>query len=166
MGITNTFWQNGNVGILLCPSPNKKLWGVLVDADALPAIIDAGFWRVANFYPRGFRLYAYATTHGAHRATYLHRFLTNPEPGLVVDHINHRSTDNRRSNLRCVTERINQLNRPLSSCGKSGLRGVQQYRDRGKWLAKVDGKQLGVFTDPNAAASAVQEYLRNLKVAA
>lgn len=166
----NASFVNNSIAVLVCPSPNGKLWSVLVDADLLPEILNAGFWRVTNFYPTkkgGFRLYAYTSQlKPVKRMVYLHRFVANPAPGFVVDHINHRSTDNRRSNLRSVTEHINQLNRQLASCGASGLRGVRQYRERDKWVAKVGDKQLGVFTDKEQAARVVQAYLRSLGVAA
>lgn len=44
------------------------------------------------------------------RGVSLHRFLTNPPNGLEVDHINHDTLDNRRSNLRVVTHAENMRN--------------------------------------------------------
>lgn len=35
---------------------------------------------------------------------YLHRLIANPADGLVVDHVNHNGLDNRRENLRVVTQ--------------------------------------------------------------
>lgn len=42
---------------------------------------------------------------------YLHRFLMDSPEGLIVDHINHQTLDNRRENLRVVTHSENMKNR-------------------------------------------------------
>lgn len=42
---------------------------------------------------------------------YLHRFIMKPSENLVVDHINGNGLDNRRVNLRVVTQRENMKNR-------------------------------------------------------
>jgi len=52
----------------------------------------------------------------------LGRFLLNPTPDMVVDHINGDTLDNRRENLRIATKSENQRNRRIS--GKTGVRGV------------------------------------------
>jgi hypothetical protein len=41
----------------------------------------------------------------------LHTLIMKPPKGFVVDHINHNPLDNRRSNLRIVTQHQNTLNR-------------------------------------------------------
>lgn len=41
---------------------------------------------------------------------YLHIFLMKPKKGLVVDHINRNPLDNRRCNLRVVTQKVNTYN--------------------------------------------------------
>jgi len=41
----------------------------------------------------------------------MHRFIMKPKKGMVVDHINRNPLDNRRENLRVVTEKVNANNR-------------------------------------------------------
>jgi hypothetical protein len=53
----------------------------------------------------------------------LHRVITNAPKGLVVDHINHDTLDNRRSNLRVCTYSQNLCNRGAEK-GKAGFKGV------------------------------------------
>lgn len=79
------------------------------------------------------------------RGMRLHRLLTNATTGTVVDHINHNTMDNRKSNLRVLpNNRANLLNRKINSNNKSGLRGVRWVKRDNKWRAEitVDGKSL------------------------
>ena len=52
--------------------------------------------------------YAKAIINGVH--TGLHRYILNPPDGLVVDHINRNGLDNRKCNLRIVTQSENCVN--------------------------------------------------------
>ena len=80
----------------------------------------------------------------------LTRWLLNPDDNLVVDHINHNTLDNRRENLRILTNQQNAQNRKgCNSQNKtSGLRGVIRTKN-GKWRAylKLNWKvvHLGTF---------------------
>lgn len=48
----------------------------------------------------------------SNRTVRMHRFVLQPIPdGLVVDHINHDTLDNRKSNLRLVTVQLNNINK-------------------------------------------------------
>src|ERR1051325_6561101 len=49
----------------------------------------------------------------------MHRQIMNPPKGYVVDHINGDSLDNRRVNLRIVTQRENTLNQKKHREGKT-----------------------------------------------
>ena len=79
--------------------------------------------------------------------------------GLVVDHINHDSLDNRKENLRICTIAQNNMNRPgpQKNC-KSGVRGVIWEKRWKRWQAtiRVNRKQiyLGIFKELEAAKSA------------
>lgn len=92
---------------------------------------------------------------------YMHRVLVRPEDGLVVDHINDRGTDNRRSNLRVCTIQQN-----VTRQRKGRWRGTCFDKKRGKWVVhiKVNGKQqhLGRFDKRTDAARAYNAAARKL----
>ncbi len=64
----------------------------------------------------------------------LHREIMNAPKGLLVDHINSDTLDNRRANLRLATHSQNSCNRRIKSKGSSRFRGVQFRKNRG-WVA-------------------------------
>lgn len=72
----------------------------------------------------------------------LHRFLMAPPKGMQVDHINRNKLDNRRCNLRIVTNQQNHFNRPLNKNNHSGCTGVSFHKASKKWCCQIsrDGK--------------------------
>ena len=59
---------------------------------------------------------------------YLHRYLLDAPKGLTVDHKNHDTLDNRRSNLKLCTNQENNVNRDGAYKGsKTGIRGVSTH---------------------------------------
>jgi hypothetical protein len=76
----------------------------------------------------------------------MHRLLTRAPDGLVVDHINHDPLDNRRANLRVVTQQHNTQNRKGANRNNHiGVRGVGTWKSsdgRLRYQARVyvDGK--------------------------
>lgn len=69
---------------------------------------------------------------------YLHRWLVDAAPGLVVDHINGNALDNRRENLRVVSPAENQRNRGGAQKNSiSGIRGISWEKDGNKWEARI-----------------------------
>lgn len=67
----------------------------------------------------------------------LHRLILNPPEGLVVDHINHNKLDNRRANLRVVTNQMNQFNLVEGKNNKSGKVGVHFNKQSQKWCSQI-----------------------------
>lgn len=72
----------------------------------------------------------------------LHRFLMQPPKGMQVDHINRNKLDNRKCNLRIVTNQQNHFNRPINKNNKSGCTGVSYNKVCKKWCCQIsrDGK--------------------------
>lgn len=96
----------------------------------------------------------------------LHRWLIGCPEGLEVDHINHNTLDNRKSNLRICTTFENQMNKTNNSSGCVGVRWHSQGK---KWNARIviNGKEksLGMFKTfddaVNARRKAEKEVMNN-----
>ena len=104
-------------------------------------------------------VYARSWTGGA-----MHRRIMKASKGLVVDHINHDTLDNRKANLRICTNTQNtqwQANRP----GKTGYRGVHINKTRFQARIRNDGKSIhiGYFATALEAARAYDTAALDLR---
>lgn len=81
-------------------------------------------------------------------------------PDGEIDHINHKTTDNRIANLRVVSRAENLKNRTLQKNNTSGINGINWDNKSGKWRARVcnGGKSfhVGFFIDIQEAELAVK----------
>lgn len=66
----------------------------------------------------------------------MHRLIINAPKGMVVDHINHITNDNRKENLRICTYGENAMN-SKETRASSGIRGVYWYAREEKWSAEI-----------------------------
>jgi len=57
--------------------------------------------------------------------------------GIIIDHINRNKLDNRKSNLRFVTNQQNSFNSSKNDNNKSGIIGVRFDKHRNKWSAEL-----------------------------
>lgn len=67
----------------------------------------------------------------------LHRYLIICQPDKQVDHINSCRIDNRKSNLRIVSNQENQFNRKEGINNKSGHRGVIFHKSLNRWQSFI-----------------------------
>jgi hypothetical protein len=91
----------------------------------------------------------------------MHREIVLAPKGKVVDHINHDTLDNRKSNLRICTHSENMRNRKIQKNNISGFRGVSfSNRNRfKKWMVHIRigekyPKYMGSFITKEDAALA------------
>ena len=89
----------------------------------------------------------------------MHREIMNAPDGLLVDHQNGKTLDNRRSNLRLATHSQNMCNKPKTSTkSTSRFRGVYLDKRKGRWVAKIQINRkciwLGHFNNEIEAARA------------
>jgi hypothetical protein len=77
------------------------------------------------------------------KTTKIHRYLTDAKDGLVVDHINGNTLDNRMCNLRLVTQQENCNNIGQRSSTKSGMTGVWEQVSEMRWnVHSLIGKEI------------------------
>ncbi|MFK0299981.1 HNH endonuclease signature motif containing protein [Brevundimonas sp. NPDC090276] len=84
----------------------------------------------------------------------MHRQLMHPAQGLVVDHKNGNPLDNRKDNLRVVTQRENSRNRGPSKTNRLGHLGVAYDHRFGLFAAYIEREILGHFATLEEAVEA------------
>lgn len=104
--------------------------------------------------------YAYRTerVNGKDKPIAMQRQIMNCPIGMIVDHINHNTLDNRKDNLRVVTNQQNSCNRRGWKNSRSGYKGVTWYSHNRGWRSQItiNGKVIviGYFFNPLEAALA------------
>ena len=115
---------------------NEKFY---FDKDDFP-LIQKYYWHLHNGY-------VHANTNRSYIS--MHRLVMNVPEELVIDHINHDCSDNRKANLRICTSHQNVCNKIIAKNNKSGKTGV--CKEGEKWHSYIfyNGKtiHLGRFNN-------------------
>jgi hypothetical protein len=83
----------------------------------------------------------------------MHRFIFDFPKGLHIDHANHCTLDNRRSNIRLATPSQNQFNRGRRCDNSSGYKGVSEEQGRFRAAIKINRKKIHLGSFPTAKAA-------------
>lgn len=142
--------------IINSPKNGKQI--VLLDNEDYQYLINNNIKLYAKYHPKIKACYAYISS-GKYRGQCLHRLLMDFPKGLVVDHINHNSLDNRRCNLRIVTDIENKQNRKDNS---SGILGVDKHKDKWRSQLQVKGKKYIKYYDTKEEAINGRKLLEKL----
>lgn len=127
---------------------------ILIDVEDLD-LLKTYSWYISS---RG-----YACTRINNKLVYMHRLLMNPQ-NLQVDHINRNKLDNRKTNLRVVTNQQNHFNMGINKNNKSGYTGIYFNKECQKWCVqmKINGKYVfsKLFVDLELAIEARKKLER------
>lgn len=143
------------INILLTDGHHAK---IDVDDHSLISNYKWHAWR----HPKSGYVYArrriYDSLSKTERIVYMHRELLAATSGQLVDHKNHDTLDNTRSNIRIASSAQNSQNSRLRRCNTSGFKGVQWLSANRKWRAFISNNgstlHLGLFKDRVEAAKA------------
>jgi hypothetical protein len=116
-------------------------------------LVAAFNWKYSN---KGYAAKNYQED-GKYKTLLMHRLIMSPKDGVFIDHIDGNPLNNKRSNLREVTNRQNCLNQKITKRNTSGYKGVCWSKFNKKWAATVrDSNQkqvhLGYFDNKHDAA--------------
>ena len=117
----------------------------IVDADDYERLSEHKWYAAKT---KGGRFYAARNVvrSAGRRMVLMHREIMNPPPGMVCDHKNHNTLDNRKSNLRICTPAQNAYNQLPKANGTSRYKGVHWRKDHQKWQASIfhDGRRIHI----------------------
>ena len=126
-------------------------------------------WQIQKHGRTYYALTAIRNENGNHSTMRMHRLLLQDKlkenDKLVVDHINGNGLDNRRCNLRAVTQSTNMRNTRTFCTNTSGVSGVKYDPTHNRWVATIykDGKQyckyykVATYGDTQAKEMAVKQ---------
>lgn len=101
------------------------------------------------------------------KSTSIHRLIMSPIPdGMVIDHISRQTLDNRRCNLRVVTQQENSKNKGFYKNNKSGYKYVHFHNAHKRWVVeiKINGKAkyIGSSKDLQKAIQIRDKFLKEV----
>ena len=89
---------------------------------------------------------------------FMHREINGTPIGMITDHINGNSLDNRKENLRSATHAQNMANRKKAKSNRSGFKGVYFDPSKNSFVAEINSgnkrTRLGKFSTAEEAYSA------------
>lgn len=159
----NRFEIRGDTTAIYLPRKDGSELETLIDTEDLDRIKKhQNVWYA--LYARTTRSF-YVRSYSEGKKIALHRVIMKcDDKQLVIDHINHDTLDNRKANLRMVSQAINMQNMKTEApYNKStGLRGVSLHKQTGKYQAGaiINGKHyyLGIHSTIAGAEDARQSF--------
>lgn len=128
-------------------------------------------WFAAKTHTGYYYAHTQVRSNDRYRILKMHRLLMDAPPGCPVDHLNHNTLDNQRSNLRVCTAAANSHNRRKHKQSTSQFMGVSWQKPKGNrhggWVASISVGNipiyLGFFQDEVEAAIAYDRAVERFR---
>ena len=152
-GITQNEYEFSNDGYVIgyTSNTNKQF---IFDADDYEKVSKYHWYEESNGYIR-------SSGKKKENRILLHRLIMGFPEDIGIDHINHNTFDNRKSNLRIATTSQNAMNSIKRSNNTSGVTGVVWIKNRNNWKAEIKANDetiyLGIYDKFEDAVKARKE---------
>lgn len=115
-------------------------------------------WRLGTF---GYAITGLPARGTQRNASHVVLGIDSRKTDLVVDHINGNTLDNRKCNLRLITQQQNLLNRRQSKSFNAPAKGICFDKTRNKWCSEIrfGGTRVHFKRQKNLDAAAFQRYV-------
>lgn len=133
--------------IILYDNDNVEIKRAKVDLDDVDKVIKHKWYYLHNSdFGNGYACAAYCR-----KSLLLHKFITNTDDTIVIDHKNCDKLDCRKKNLRYADKSKNSQNREPPKTNTSGFTGVTWNKNRNRWYARleINGEKVSLGSDKN-----------------
>lgn len=140
----NKYIEHNDYVEVLLPRRKGGVIVTLIDYDSLEEMLNTDVKWYAAYDPKVKNYYVIGELNG--KQIKMHRFITKCPKGLVVDHINRNTLDNRKENLMNVSIAENARNTKLYRNNKSGVKGVRYRENQNRFIAtlKINRTQIHI----------------------
>lgn len=160
MNIKNKIiYKDENTIIFNIKSKKFGNFEIIIDAEDFNKIKEY-YWYVGK-KPNAFYVITNINKNNKRTTLKLHRLIMDFPENMDIDHINHNTFDNRKTNLRICKHNKNTKNHKININNTSGFKGVTWFKYTKKWSVGIfsDGNRvhIGYFDDKIKAAMAYNE---------
>jgi hypothetical protein len=98
-----------------------------------------------SWYPKRSEWGTYCNGYVNKKVVVLHRFIMKAQVGQYIDHIDKDTLNNKRDNLRFVTNQQNGFNRKVGKNNTSSIMGICWVESRNKWNVRIKLNYKNIF---------------------
>lgn len=147
----------GDTTIILVSSKIYGNYGILIDTEDYEKVENYR-WHIDK-HSNGFYAKTNVLERGVYKRKYMHKIIKECPNNKVIDHINGNTLDNRKSNLKICTPKLNSQNQKISNNNTSGYRNIHYNKINKTYDVQIKHKRLGCYKTIEEAVKIRNQYL-------